>query len=309
MKRCGNYLLYAALLITGCLPKKAPPSGSFSEPAYSQQYRQHALLAIVSLSETNLPTSGKIKLLIDVHAPSGAAVVFPELETLIAPFSIAESYPEPIQNLPNGKQLHRRGWTLLPALPGPVEFLPFQIYAGNLHIETAPIPLRVTSRLPSSLNTLEIKDISPPIELLPQEAHRKHVWKWSIGTAAAALLIGLLVRRIRQPKEIIPRTPDEKALLALANLPHRPAEKIDALNQILLTFIEEQFHVPLSGKVLQETCALLPKHELLGRRHQLEKFLVAADQARFSNIISDKLVRELECYTHKFIQESLEVEA
>ena len=304
-----NALLLASLLLTGCLPKEDAATATFSEPVYSQQYRQRAITAIVTLSETNIPTSGKIQLMVDVHAPVDTEVALPDLGNLITPFTVADSYSEPVQQLPNGKQLHRRVWTLVPGLPGEVLFQPLEITAGSAILKTAAVTIGVASLLPEGLEGFEIKDISAPVELLPEEEQRKQLGRIAGIAGSAVVFLFLIIKLIRRPKQIIVLTPHEKAYLALQNLPEDEPERIQVLNGILLTFIEEYYKIPLAGKTLNEVCRVLPKKALLGRRHLLEKFLAANEQARFSHIIADDFAGELEGFAHKFIKATPEEES
>ena len=296
----SSCLLSLFVAIFGCTEHREE-TASYSEPVYSQQYRQRGVTAIVTLSETNIPTSGKIQLMVDVHAPADTEVVLPDLGNQVAPFSIADSYSEPIQSLPNRKLLYRRVWTLLPALPGNVRLQPLEISAGSITFETAPIHVQVTSLLPKGLEGFEIKDITAPIELLPEEEQRKQTGLIAAAVAGGLMALILIIKLIRRPRRVVVLTPHQKARRALEDLPEERLEKIQALNEILLTFIEGYFEVPMVGKTLGEVCALLPKKELLGRRPKLERFLTTSEETRFSQIISDDFAEEMEQFTHKFI--------
>ncbi|MDF7823323.1 hypothetical protein P4B35_04810 [Pontiellaceae bacterium B12227] len=299
-------LLIPALLLAGCLPEKEKVTPTFSEPVYSQQYRHRSITAIVTLSETNIPTSGKIQLMVDVHAPADTEVILPNLGSLVAPLSIGDSYSEPVQSLPNKKVLHRQVWTLLPALPGRVRLQPLEISAGTITLETAPVDVHVTSLLPDGVEGFEIKDITDPLELLPEEEQRKQLGLIAGATAAGLILLIFSIKLIRRPKRMVVLTPHQKARAALQELPHDEMEKIQALNEILLAFVENYFNVSMAGKTLGEVCAALPKKALLGRRIKLEEFLTISEQARYSHIVSDHFPEEMEQFTIKFINETPE---
>ena len=272
-----------------------------SDPVYSQHYRQRGVTVIVTLSETNIPTSGKIQLLLDVHAPANTKVVLPNLGHLVAPFSIADSHSEPVQNLPNKKWLHRRIWTLLPALPGNVRLQPLEISVGSITLATAPIEVQVSSMLPEGLEDFAIKDITAPVEFLPKEKQRKQIGRITAAGAGGLMVLILIIKWIRRPRKIEVLSPHQKAYDALKELPEDPLEKVQALNEILLAFMNDFFHVPMAGKTLGEVCSALPKKVLLGRRPKLEQFLTTSEEARFSQIISDDFAEEMEQFTQTFI--------
>ena len=299
------------LLLTGILAgcsKKNDQQQSFSEPVYSKQYRHHSTTVIITLSETNLPTSGSIQLMIDVHVPAGIGVIFPELGNFIHPFSEADGYAEPIQPLPNGKRLHRRVWKLTPGLSGDHTFQSMEILAGPNTIKTDPINIHIESLLPIGIDSFEIKDIAAPSALLPEEQHR-HQLIQILSVSAGALIflaLGILLIR-RRPQPEIPLSPHETAWRALENLPEDELEKIRALHTILLQFIGAYLNVPTAGKTLNEIISKLPRPVLLGQRHPLEDHLNASEQTRFSHKISAGFSAELEQYIRNFIQKNPEV--
>ena len=295
--------LVVFLLLSGC-SQETGKYVSTSEPILSQQYRQGSTTVIVSLSETNITSSGSIRFTVDVHAPANREVVFPEVGSAVEPFMISDGYTEPPQTLPNGKQRHRRVWILVPALPGETVFQPLNIQAGTGVIQTKPVVVFVTSLLPSGLTEFEIKDIAAPISLMPEQARQQRRWKIILVIAAGALLLFILLRHARKPRHIPTLPPHEIAFLALANLPDEPLEKIQALSEILVAYLGGRFELATAGKTIPEIIPLLPKERLLGRREKLEKYLVTGEQIRFSNRIPAGFSDDFEHYLHDFIQET-----
>ena len=80
MKRFALPLL-GLLAAAGCSRESGQRTAP-AEPVYTRHYRQASALAMVSCSETNIPFSGSLRLAIELHAPPGDAVVFPELESM-----------------------------------------------------------------------------------------------------------------------------------------------------------------------------------------------------------------------------------
>ena len=217
--RNGTILLsFAAILLFGGCSHEVAEHPVSSDPMLARQYRQGSAMLAVSLSETNIPTSGSIQLVLDVQVPPGIKVVFPEVGNAIDPFMISDGYAEPLQTLPNGKQRHRRVWTLVPALPGETVFQSMEIRAGTAHIATDPIAITTTSVLPPDLDVFEIKDIAAPIPLLPEQTRRRQLWKILLAGAVAVLLV-LAIVRIRRPKPIIVLPPHHAWLAKEESLP------------------------------------------------------------------------------------------
>lgn len=299
----GLLSLIALTLLSGC-SKEPTRTRASSEPVLSQQYRQGSTTVIVSLSETNITSSGSIQLTVDVHAPTRREIIFPEVGSAVAPFIISDGYTEPPQTLPNRKQRHRRIWILVPALPGETVFQPFEIQAGSVAIQTKPIVVSVTSLLPGELTEFKIKDIAAPISLRPEQAKQHRRWKIMLAAAAGALVLLITLRHARKPKLIPIRSPREAALQTLATLPEEPLEKIQALSEILVAYLGARFHLATAGKTISELIPLLPKKHLLGRREKLEHYLLTGEQIRFSNHIPDGFPDDFEHYLHNFIQET-----
>ncbi len=303
--RMVHTLLLATLLTGGCSREATLPVAS-SEPKVSRIYRHESITVIVSVSETNITTSGQVQLALDVQAPRNIAVVFPEIGDFIKPFSVADGYAEPVQTLPNGKHLHRRVWTLIPSLPGRTVFESFEVHAGMVTVKTEPINLQVTSVLPRGLDIYEIKDIADPISLLPEEREKQQRWLALLSATIAVVLVTLVIKRLFRPAITPALTPDEAARLALADLPEDKLARTQALTEILLAFIEGRFHLPTSGKTILEIIPSLSTEPMLAQRPELETLLTTGEHFRFSNKLPAGFPAELEDYVRSFIEEMKE---
>ncbi|WP_372808753.1 hypothetical protein [Pontiella sp.] len=300
-------VLFASAALCGCREKSVRQSGAGAEPVYTKQYRQAAETVIVSLSETNLSTSGRIRLTIDVHAPEGEDVVIPEIEDAIAPFTVEESHTEPVRFLPNGKHLHRRVWTLDPGLPGQTQFQALEILAGPETLKTDPVAVTVSSLLPENLETPEIRDIAAPIEWLPEEQARLRIRYILLAVSGLIALSVLVARMVRRPRKTQELSPQEAARQALDRLPEDELARIDEARRILLEFLDRQFQIPTAGKTTGEIIRTIPKYPLLGRRVTLVDKLTANDLVRFSNRIPEGYADSLVEYVRGFVEETMEV--
>lgn len=296
-------LAFVLMLLCGC-SKEAVEQADFSEPVLSRQYRQGSVTVVVSVSATNMVSSGKAQLMIDVHAPPDNEVLFPEIGHFIDPFSVADGYSEPVQTLPNGKHLYRRVWILVPSLPGETAFLPIEIASGATVIKTDPIRMRVGSLLPEELDTFEIKDIAEPVALLPEEERKRRLWLTLTGAGLVILFLTAVIKKIRQPKIVYIAPPHEAALAAMENLPADPVARVHELNRILRSYIEARHNLPAIGKTTTE---LIPVFEEIGPE-TLVDFLQTCEQMRFSNIVPETLAGKAETIVREFIESSMQEE-
>ncbi|MCF7816828.1 MAG: BatD family protein [Kiritimatiellales bacterium] len=302
-----RYFNLFLLLLCGCSQDAVKPAAAL-EPVLSHQYRQDSVTVIVSVSETNIATTGQVQLALDVQAPPGTAVVFPEVENAVEPFTLSGSWSEPQQTLPNGKILYRSVWQLVPNLPGETVFQPLEIIAGTATVKTDPITVSVRSVLPEGLDSLEIKDIAAPATVLPEQQQKEHLWFILLGSSIAMATLLALVRRRRNTKAIIVLSPRETAFQALANLPDDPIARIHELDRILREYLELRFGLPMAGKTTEEIIPVIPHYPLLGRRLTLEAFLTTSERVRFSHRMPDGFLEKSERYIRQFIEETKEEE-
>ncbi len=296
-------VLSALLLLCNC-SKEASHEPNPLKPVLTQQYRKQSITAIVSLSNTNITTTGQVLLMLEVHAPPETEVLFPEIGPLIEPFTISDSYSEPLQTLPNGKTLHRKIWTLIPALPGEVTVPPLEIIAGTASIQTAPFTLSVQSILPDGLEGLEIKDIAAPISLLPKQRRQHRLWLiLAIATCVAGAGIGIRHRiKKNQLPSLIP--PHEVALKALNSLHAETAntiQRVHELNRILRRYINDRFKIP----ALESTCSELEKQ--LDHK-ELIQFLRDCDDIKFSHSTTAGFTEHAENFIRSYIENTREEE-
>lgn len=290
---------FIAIAILGC-SEKSESIEAYSEPAYSKQYRNQALTTVVSLSETNIPTSGKITLMLEVHTPDGVEPDFPIIENFIEPFRVADGYSEPIQTLPNGKSLHRKVWVLVPGSPGGFAFQSLEIQAGLDQIKTDPISVTVTSLLPPGNDELKIRDIAEPVELLPEQQKKRRSIYTVIGTILVLALIPFILSLLRKPKIEPTLLPHETAFQSLENLPEDPVQRIHELNRIFRAYHEARFGVPMIGKTAVELSVVLEDTDTI-------RFLETCDDIRFSNKVPDGFVNEAEQFVRSTIEKTMEV--
>lgn len=301
-----KFALLCLVLLAGC--SKKPETTPYStEPVLTQQFRQESVTVLFTVSETNISTSGKIQLMLDVHTPQNMAVTLPSLKDETEPFSIGNSYTEPLQTLPNGKLLHRQVWELLPPVPGDYSLQPIEVTANGFSLHTKAVSVHVASILPEGADAFEIKDIAPAIVLMPEQQKMQHRF---IAAAIAALFITAIALSVKQRKRKAEpvEPPYITALRELDQLPVELIPRLDGLDLILRNFIAAKFALPAQVKTTAELFPLLPKEILLGRREKLEAFLTQSEQARFSNKITAEFTEAFELYIREFIDAMKEEE-
>jgi hypothetical protein len=268
------------------------------------QYRKKSITAIVSLSETNVTTTDRVQLMLDIHAPPETEVLFPEVGYLIEPFTVSDSYAEPRQTLPSGKMLHRRIWMLMPALPGDVVFQPLEISAGTTTIKTEPLKLTVQSILPEDLEGFEIKDIAAPATLLPEQRRQQRLWLILAGSAATLLIAAGIGRLCKRTQRTIIVRPHETAFHALDMLTAQeidPVQFVHELNRILRGYLNARLGIPALESTSSELAALVDHPDLI-------KFLRDCDNIKFAHSVPSGFTEHAESFVRAYIEDTMEEE-
>jgi len=285
------------LLLNGCSGEsdKKPPEPN--DPTVSRLYREGPLTVVLSVSETNIPASGSVELILSVQAPEGTDVAFPETEYPDGPFLLADRYDAAAQALANGKQLHRRTWILVPVRAGSAALQPLEIRADSFVIKTEPVAVQVVSLLPPDLDALVIRDIAAPVLLLPGQQRLRQYGLIAGTTLFLLLLLFLLIHRTGRPLPVEIPAPHDAALQALAALPDDPAARVHELSRILKQYIEGRHHVPATAKTAGELVRLLNAPHFT----ELLPFITAAEQMRFSNRVTASFAADAERLIRSFI--------
>ncbi len=293
----------AVAFVFGC--SEAPvKTDNASEPKLVHPYRKQSLTVIVSVSETNIATSGRIQLMMDVHTPEGTDVTFPEVASFVEPFSISDGYIEPQQRLPNGKILHRQVWLLVPSTHGTATLGSMLVSGGSTSLETDPITIQVASILPPDLKDLAIKDIAEPITLLPRQRWQQRLWLFAWGAAVAATLVALMIRLCSRKHPVVVIPPYEAALQALDHLPAEQMARIHELSHILVEYLSRRYQLPIIGKTTREIIPLLLPEELCEHKPGLINFFENSDPVRFSNRVPEGFIESMEQYVREFVEDT-----
>jgi len=302
-------LLILLLFAAGCSHKpSASEMAEPSAPAISRQYRDGPLTVVLSASETNITTAGRIKLTLDVQTPGNVGVVLPEIENLFDPFTLADSYEEQPRTLRNMKVLHRWVFLLDPGLPGHYALPPLEIAAGASFVRTDPLCVTVNSVLPADLEELKIKDIYPLVTLLPQQRRMRHYVFIGLGLFLLIAAAAIAIRVRRRILTVPPIPPHEAALQALGNLPPDAIARIHELNRILREYIENRFGLPMLGKTTPEILSLIKDSVLADHADELASFFENSETFRFSHTVPEGFVDSQTAFVRAFIEQTKEAE-
>jgi hypothetical protein len=294
-----RFLLLFMVTLCFCGYTEARSSQLPDNPKLLRQYRQGPVIAVISVSETNITTAGSIQLILDVHAPISTEIVYPDMAGIIAPLSVAAHRAEPVLIQSNDRQRHRQVWELVPEQPGDATIGAIAIQAGSSIIRTEPVPISVTSVLPPGTEGFAILDIAGPEPFLSGQRRKRTLALLLCGMAAGLFFLGLLVRSRRHPRVKPPPDPGEVALQAMAQLPAEPIERIHKLNRILRGYIQDRYHIPALGKTAAELLPTLSDPLFSSVRPVIE----TGEQIRFSNVVPEDFVVEMEQEALAFIQQ------
>ena len=90
-------------------------------------------------------------------------------------------------------------------------------------------------------------------------------------------------------------------LRSMENLPADEIDKIHLLVETLLAFVEARFQISTRGKTTREILPLL-----MNRWPQLNEYLIAGEQIRFSHKAPSGFATELTTFVRSFVEDNKE---
>jgi hypothetical protein len=296
-----HLILFSSGLLMLCSCSRQPAASSeVKRPDYFRQYRQGAVSVMVSLSETNLPATGKIQAGIEVRAPADSTVLIPELANFAEGLHAIDGYTEPPQRLPNDRQLIRRVWVFIPERSSKAVVNSLTIEVDSETIETDPVRIGIVSHLPGGTAAFAIKDIASPAATLPSQDNRSRSLYTVIGALLVLGLIPFIVRLSRPSRTAAASLPHETALLDLDQLPEDEVERIHELNRIFRTYYEARFNIPMVGRTVIEILPVLDNADII-------HFLERCEEIRFSGKVPDGFAADAEHVVRSFVETTQEV--
>ena len=270
----------------------------------------------IRVSRSELTVADRIDLLLEASSPEDRSVEFPSPEENLGEFRVIETRGGSPKLLEDGRVAEDRTYVLEPFLPGdytiPAMSVRFPRKVDDastdteITIETEPIPILVTSVLPTppadpgasgddppTHTAPDIKEASGPLDLpgWPPWVY------WVAGGAIVALLIGGIYfwrrRRANAETAAPPPLAHETAYRALENLlTDRLVEAGDyklfylRLSNILRHYIEDRFALRAPESTTEEFLLDLRKDDRLdaGQRNLLRQFLEHCDLVKFAEL-------------------------
>lgn len=257
-RRLTKALIAAALaLLVSC----APEQSATSAPGFAieKQYQAENVDVKLRVSAAEITASDRVLAEVEVVAPEGEEIDFPQFEDKLGEFQVVESRRSSPRLVDDGRVLIKKSYELEPFLPGDYALPPLKIEHGpaeaRAELETEEIPIQVISVLPEEEAEPDIKEIAPPVELPGTPP-----WVYgaiALGVLALAAGAYLLWRRRRKSEEeVVPPVPpherayDELEQLLREDLIGKGQVKFFylRLSNILRHYIEERFglHAPES---------------------------------------------------------------
>jgi hypothetical protein len=265
-----------------------------------------AATVTASVQPDSATVGDRLTLTLSVVRDRDAVVVFPDVESAVAPFEVLGSIVSPAAE-ENGRVTERRDYVIAAFKTGDlgVPRLPFLVVAapGNtLTAFTDSIPVTIASVLPDTAagGSAEPRDIRPPVDL-PREI-------WPFVVAAAAVAGGVLaykyLRRWWLRRKAAPRKPAEEpavppeaahaaAFERLAALEREDlisrgefAKFYDALSDILRLYLGDRYAVPAIDMTTTELAPALAEAKISAADVEwTTRFLEHADLAKFAKYV------------------------
>ena len=285
-------------------------------PAVERLFQAGEVELRLAVPRDRTPITETLRVELEVIAPEGSKLRFPEEIASPEEFLTATTEISPPRLLDDGRVLARRVYELEPLAPGEWTIPPIRVGLGERgdreEIATEAFPVRVDSLLDVAAEDAELSDIRDPVALPAP------IWPWLL--AAAALAAAVWLWRRRRPTSEAPaaleatQPPHEVALAALQRLTQssllaqgRFKAFYGALSDILRRYIEGRFGLRAPERTTEEFMGeLRVKRPFQGERQELlGRFLAGCDLVKFAEVTPESAeVEEAVALCRRFIEET-----
>lgn len=233
--------------------------------------------------------------IVEVTASDGASVQFPTVPPKLGPFEVIDQ--QDLFGVPSdsgdGTRKWNRRFTLETLETGERQVPPIEVVVRSegqspLRLVTQSLVIEVASVLEPASDPTKFADIHDLIDV-PEPTDLSLgwiVWATAGGIGLAALAVGAMVVFRGRTKWT---TPADWAIGELASLTADSSQSLSRLEQIVRTYIEEEFHIPAtsySPRELQQE--LMQRGASQNTSQQLGEFLTRAEQAKYAGLdVSD----------------------
>ena len=285
------------LAVVGCKQDEGQPLLSVQSESIHKFYEQGSVRLDYAMNHSVIRVADSLEVTLTLYAPEDDNVAFPQLESMLGEFVIADQYEDLPELADMGILHHRKTMVLEPGLAGKYTIPSLQIdYWQKEKTDdkdsfiTEEIQITVNSLLEKDQQNLDISDIAPPVSLPSKKIY------WIVaGILLVALLVGGLLwwkSRRKGKEETLPPKPAHviamKALdvLLAGDLVKQGCIKefYLAISDILRRYIENRFALHAPERTTEEFLAELGATSVLQIQYKtlLQEFLVHCDQVKFA---------------------------
>lgn len=289
-------IVAAAVVVGGCNPQSAPQETAAPTIDVSRTTQNGPVQVTVDADRTSAQIAERVEMTLDVRAPQGVAIRFPESADAMGEFDVMKVSDQ--LDIPDGEE---RRWTrtyeleslasgehVIPAID--VHFTDRRSGAAVADVvQSEPIEMQIVSVLEGQADPLAFRDIKGEVEIAaPTESDRTWIaYSLGGGFALALAAIGLVVWQRRRNN----LSPAERALAELNELEQSELlqqglveEFYCSLTDIVRRYLERQFAIDAPLLTTEEFLAAMQHERALDAtyRESLGEFLTVADMVKFA---------------------------
>ena len=250
-----------------------------------------------SLNRTHATIGDQIVLTLDVDAPRGSEIAFPDLKTYVGGLTLKASEKATPKDLEGGRARHSL-WAVLTAYevkPYSISPIPVTVRfpsGDKTTVQTLQLFVEVVSVVKEGEKMEDIRDIKGPVGLPGLRLGSRF---WSVLCLLGSLLIGVLLwlRGRARPKAIPALPPHLAALQALERIEAMGLDQKNIkeyyflVSGILRRYLEERFGLRAPEQTTEEFLETVVADHLLHETQKalLKSFLEHCDLVKFANVI------------------------
>jgi len=276
-----------------------PPSPSRSAPTDDLLKAIHLNL---QADRQVIGIADRLHVTLSVEAPPAVDVTLPQVESPLGPFAVVRQNPVASRSVAPDVQAWRQVYELEAGRSGELIIPPLTVRvtrrdqgdASSLTLQTAPLPITVTTLLGADADIQAPKDIAPPV-VLRRRGMPPRVWVGLVAFVVLSALLGLWWwrrrRRARAAAEPQRQLAHALALQALQDLvqsglmQETQAERFYVrLSDILRQYVAWRFGLQAAEQTTEEFLAIVHQTGGLIGSHQalLGTFLAHCDLVKFA---------------------------
>ena len=284
------------LVVAGCNSNDSLSQTPASRVDLTRNTKKGPVRLSVRVDRTSAEIADKINMTVDVRAPRGVAVQFPEAPAMLGKFDVIATRDR--FDIPDdeGRQWSRT-YELESLTSGKLEIPAVDVQFTDRRggealtdtIQSEPVPIQIVSVLEGQADPLQFRDIKGTVELAAPSEQTNHWIAYAAGggTMLALAAAGLLVwRRYRRDLSPADWALAELDMLEENALPEQGQvdEFYCRLTDIVRGYLERQFAIEAPLLTTDEFLVAMKDQPVLAEMHResLAELLVAADMVKFA---------------------------